>query len=119
MITPDECKTILESAIGEVEAVIPDDVLEASIHYIEEYKRLDLEDSFTRFPEAMEKVNQMSKGVQYCKDCINAKPKPQFKAIEVWYCGRHKRYITPYTFVFSANGNCPHYEEKGNEDISR
>lgn len=58
----------------------------------------------------------MKEGVQYCKNCINARPKPNFKTIEVWYCGRHRRYITPYTLVFSVGGLCKHYEERKKEE---
>ena len=45
-ITVNECKRVLEAAGGEVEAIIPDEVLEATIRYLDEYKRLALAESY-------------------------------------------------------------------------
>lgn len=53
MISADECKRVLELAIGEAEYVIPEDVLKAAIHYISEYQRLEIETSWDRCPETM------------------------------------------------------------------
>lgn len=47
-----EVKSILECAIGEVEAVIPSDVLEQAVAYLTEYENLKSEDSWDKFPEA-------------------------------------------------------------------
>ena len=46
-----EVRSILECAIGEVEAVIPSDVLEQAIAYLTEYENLKSEDSWDKFPE--------------------------------------------------------------------
>ena len=53
MRTVDECKDILELAIGEVEYSIPSDVLEDTITYLEKYKELKSDASWDKFPEMM------------------------------------------------------------------
>lgn len=53
LITIDECKQVLEAAIGEVNVIIPDDVLEWAIFYLEEYERLKIEKSWDDCPERM------------------------------------------------------------------
>ena len=55
MRTVDECISILEIAEGEVSHVIPDDVLNDIIFYLEEYKILESNDSWERFPDRMGK----------------------------------------------------------------
>lgn len=47
-----EVRSILECAIGEVEAVIPSDVLEQAVAYLTEYENLKSEYSWEKFPEA-------------------------------------------------------------------
>lgn len=47
-----EVRSILECAIGEVEAVIPSDVLEQAVVYLTEYENLKSEDSWDKFPES-------------------------------------------------------------------
>lgn len=53
IITIDECKHVLEAAIGEVNVIIPDDVLEWAIFYLKEYERLKIEKSWDDCPERM------------------------------------------------------------------
>ena len=48
-----ECQDILELAIGEVEAAIPDDVLEDTIKYLDEYEKIRIEKSWDEFPETV------------------------------------------------------------------
>jgi len=47
-----EVKSILECAIGEVEAVIPSDVLEQTIAYLSDYEHLKSESSWDKYPES-------------------------------------------------------------------
>ena len=47
-----EVKSILECAIGEVEAVIPSDVLEQMIVYLSDYEYLKSESSWDKYPES-------------------------------------------------------------------
>lgn len=49
----DECKSILECAIGEVDYMIPSDVLEDTLEYLDELKKLRLKESYDEFPESM------------------------------------------------------------------
>lgn len=46
-----EVKSILECAIGEVEEIIPSDVLEETIAYLTEYENMKSEDSWDKYPE--------------------------------------------------------------------
>lgn len=46
-----EVKSILECAIGEVEEVIPSDVLEQIIAYLMEYENMKSEDSWDKYSE--------------------------------------------------------------------
>lgn len=48
-----ECKRVLKAAIGEMNAIIPDDVLEWTIFYLNEYVRLKIEKSWDDCPERM------------------------------------------------------------------
>lgn len=48
-----ECKSIIECAIGEVDYMIPSDVLEDTLRYLEELEELRLKDSYDDFPESM------------------------------------------------------------------
>ena len=47
----DECINILETAIGEVEHSIPNDVLEQTICYLTEYQNMKLEVSYDKYPD--------------------------------------------------------------------
>lgn len=48
-------------------------------------------------------------GLKYCKDCIRAK-KPQAQSeVEMWLCGKRRRYITLHTL---APTNCKEYQRK-------
>ena len=47
-----EVKSILECAIGEVEAVIPSDVLKQTIAYLSDYEYLKSESSWDKYPES-------------------------------------------------------------------
>lgn len=47
-----EVKAILECAIGEVEPLIPSDVLEQTIVYLNEYEQMKSELSWSKYPEA-------------------------------------------------------------------
>lgn len=47
-----EVKSILECAIGEVESLIPFDVLEQAIVYLDEYEKMKSELSWSKYPEA-------------------------------------------------------------------
>ena len=47
-----EVKSILECAIGEVEPLIPSDVLEQTIVYLNEYEKMKSELSWSKYPEA-------------------------------------------------------------------
>lgn len=47
-----EVRSILECAIGEVETVIPSDVLEQAVAYLTEYENLKSEDSWDKYPES-------------------------------------------------------------------
>ena len=53
LVSTDECKQVLEAAIGEANAIIPDEVLEWAIFYINEYIRLKIEKSWAESPERM------------------------------------------------------------------
>lgn len=53
MKSVNECKGILEAAIGECEQIIPSDVLESTIKYLDELLKLRNEKSWDMFPEAM------------------------------------------------------------------
>lgn len=52
-ISIEECKQVLEAAIGEANVIIPDDVLEWAISYLKEYERLKIEKSWDDCPERM------------------------------------------------------------------
>ena len=53
MKTVDECSKILEAAIGEVDHIIPSDVLEDTIYYLKQYKKLEVAKSWDDYPESM------------------------------------------------------------------
>lgn len=53
MRTVDECISILEIAEGEINHVIPDDVLGDTIQYLEEYKKLKSNADWDKYPECM------------------------------------------------------------------
>lgn len=53
MRTIEECKKILECAIGEVDYIIPHDVLEDTIQHLDDYKKLKIEKSWEDYPEGM------------------------------------------------------------------
>ncbi len=48
----DECMSILECADG-IDYMIPSDVLEDTLKYLEELKKLRLKESYDDFPESM------------------------------------------------------------------
>ena len=51
LVSASECTQVLEAAIGEVNAIIPDEVLEWAVFYINEYIRLKIEKDWTDCPE--------------------------------------------------------------------
>ena len=51
MKTVKECKEILELAIGEVDHVVPADVLESTICYLNEFEKLKVEKSWDNYPK--------------------------------------------------------------------
>ena len=54
LVSIDECKEVLETAIGEgLDAIIPDKILEATIAYLDAYERLESEMSWIASPERM------------------------------------------------------------------
>ena len=53
MITINDCKDALELAIGEADAVIPDEIIEATLQYLGEYEKLKIEMSWIDCPERM------------------------------------------------------------------
>ena len=61
-ISADECISVLECAIGEADSVIPDDVLQSTIGYIKEYKRLRYEMSWIECPEISEPKREFDVG---------------------------------------------------------
>ena len=61
-ISADECISVLECALGEAQSVIPDEILQASIGYIEEYKILRSEISWYECPEISEPKREWDVG---------------------------------------------------------
>lgn len=53
MRTIKECEDILELAIGEVDYSIPSDVLEDTITYLQELRKMKEEKSWEDYPECM------------------------------------------------------------------
>ena len=53
MKTTKEVKDILELAVGEVDYVIPSDVLEDCITYLDDYERMKSAQSWADYPENM------------------------------------------------------------------
>ena len=53
MRTVKECKEILELAIGAVDHVVPADILESTICYLNEFEKLKAEKSWSNYPEQM------------------------------------------------------------------
>lgn len=53
MIDVEECKKVLECSIGEVEAIIPREIIESTIQHLEDYQKLQFEKSWDDSPEAM------------------------------------------------------------------
>lgn len=51
--TVKEVKEILELAIGEVEAHIPSDVIEQTLLYLTEYEKMEIAESWDKYPEEM------------------------------------------------------------------
>jgi hypothetical protein len=47
------CKDTLEVAIGEVDAYIPQQVIESTLYYLKEYELLKPLQSWSDYPEAM------------------------------------------------------------------
>ena len=48
---------------------------------------------------------------KYCKNCTNAKPKPD-KIVALWYCGKHRRFITEHAMAFAKRKDCKDYTER-------
>ena len=48
-----QCIDILDVSIGEVEHIIPSDVLEATIEYLKDYKEVKNKSTWDMFPESM------------------------------------------------------------------
>ena len=51
---------------------------------------------------------------KYCKNCINAKPKPD-KTVALWYCGKHRRFITKHAIASVKGKDCKEYTERVKE----
>ncbi len=46
----------------------------------------------------------------YCKNCINAKPRTDFTSTRVWFCGKHRKFITEHTLTgYSITEECKDY----------
>lgn len=53
----------------------------------------------------------MSKEPVYCKDCIKAKPKTDRTAL--WFCGKHRRFITEHSLAtLNYETQCKDYEKR-------
>ena len=48
-----EVKEILELAMGEVESLIPSDVIEQMLLYLTEYENMKIAESWEKYPEEM------------------------------------------------------------------
>lgn len=48
-----EVINVLETAIGEVECIIPSEILESAVEYLKEYEDLKSVESWRKFPESM------------------------------------------------------------------
>ncbi len=55
LVSIDECKKILELSIDDVRYYIQEDVIWSVIHYLDEYRRLEVSQSWRDYPEAMGK----------------------------------------------------------------
>ena len=53
--TVEEVKEILELAMGEVESLIPSDVIEQMLLYLTEYEDMKIAESWDKYPEEMGK----------------------------------------------------------------
>lgn len=53
--TVKEVKEILELAMGEVESLIPSDVIEQMLLYLTEYENMKIAESWEKYPEEMGK----------------------------------------------------------------
>ena len=53
--TVKEVKEILELAMGEVESLIPSDVIEQMLLYLTEYEDMKITESWEKYPEKMGK----------------------------------------------------------------
>lgn len=53
--TVKEVKEILELAMGEVESLIPSDVIEQMLLYLTEYEDMKIAESWEKYPEEMGK----------------------------------------------------------------
>ena len=43
--------------------------------------------------------------MNYCKDCKKAKSKGQ-----IWFCEKHRQFITVFTIAYLKDKQCPDYE---------
>ena len=55
LVSIDECKQILEVSIDDVRDYIPENVIWSVIHYLDEYRKLEVLQSWRDYPEAMGK----------------------------------------------------------------
>lgn len=57
---------------------------------------------------AAEKMDEVRK----CSECNHAKPKPD-EMVPLWFCGKHRKYITKHTTVsITGKRRCKEYEER-------
>lgn len=49
----EEVISVLEAGVGEVEHVIPSEVLESAIEYLKDYENMKVAESWREFPEEM------------------------------------------------------------------
>lgn len=50
--------------------------------------------------------------VRKCSECNHAKPKPD-EMVPLWFCGKHRKYITKHTTVsITGKRRCKEYEER-------
>lgn len=53
-------------------------------------------------------------GLKYCRDCIHAKPRTDYLKVRMWYCPKHRRFITEHSCVsVLTDKDCKDYQERG------
>ena len=51
--------------------------------------------------------------LKYCNDCKNAKEDLRRWETKMWYCGKHRRYITEHTCASTLKGkDCKDFERR-------